>query len=173
MSACEVKGCSAAGTFWLPRMGIREEHEHRRRCEEHAKQAGQSWHPGQSWHSVEPLGGKELTGRSLETVLAEEGKKLDKGKPRWSLLQWDVLGEVVKVLEHGARKYAPENWRKVPDARQRYYDAAMRHLTAWWMGEDNDDGPGGSGLPHLAHALCCLSFLLALDLARLAASPKA
>jgi len=33
----------------------------------------------------------------------------------------------------------------------------LRHLTAWWAGEDLDPE---SGLHHLAHAACCLMFLL-------------
>ena len=45
------------------------------------------------------------------------GRKADAGKPRWSLLPWNALGAVVSVLEFGARKYAPGNWRHVPDAR--------------------------------------------------------
>lgn len=53
-----------------------------------------------------------------------------------------------------------DNWKTVPDARRRYYDAAIRHLTAWWDGERNDPE---SNLPHLAHAACCIIFLLWLD----------
>ena len=89
------------------------------------------------------------------------GRKLDAGKPRWSLLPWNALGAVVSVLEFGARKYAPGNWRHVPDARTRYFDAAQRHLLAWWSGEKSDPE---TQFPHLAHALCCLLFLLALEL---------
>lgn len=77
-----------------------------------------------------------------------------------SLLPWRALGVVVDVLEHGARKYAPDAWWGVPDARRRYYDAAQRHLCAWWLGEADD---ADSGLPHLAHAACCVLFLLAFE----------
>jgi hypothetical protein len=40
----------------------------------------------------------------------------------------------------------------------RYYGAALRHLNKWNSGVDVDDE---SGLPHLAHAGCCIAFLLA------------
>lgn len=90
-----------------------------------------------------------------------EGRKLDAGKPRWSLLPWNALAAVVAVLEFGARKYAPGNWRHVPEARQRYFDAAQRHLVAWWQGEAND---AETQCSHLAHAVCCLLFLLALEI---------
>ncbi len=89
-----------------------------------------------------------------------EGAKLDAGKPRWSLLPWQAVARVVEVLEYGARKYAVDNWRLVPDARRRYFDAAQRHLLAWWGGELVD---AESGLPHLAHAACCALFLLAFE----------
>lgn len=108
--------------------------------------------------------------RALREDGTRAGAKDDQGKPRYSLLQWESIAEQLKVLEYGAAKYAPEGWRLVEKPRARYYDALMRHLAAWWAGEENDPD---SGLPHLAHAMCCVSFLLALDLARRAASPKA
>lgn len=83
--------------------------------------------------------------------------KADTDKPRWSLVPWVGMQAVVSVLEFGARKYAPDNWRKVPDAKQRYKDALMRHVVAYAMGEDTDKE---SGQPHLAHAVCCALFLL-------------
>lgn len=89
------------------------------------------------------------------------GRKFDQGKRRFSLIPLKALYAVMDVLEYGAKKYAPGNWRKVPDARTRYYDAAIRHITAWWGGETCDPE---SGLHHLGHACCCLVFLLALEL---------
>ncbi len=49
------------------------------------------------------------------------------------------------------------NWQKLPEARVRYFDAAQRHLIAWYLGESNDPE---SGLPHLAHCACCILYLL-------------
>ena len=46
---------------------------------------------------------------------------------------------------------------KVENPKERYYDAAMRHLYAWFNGEPKDIETGES---HLAHAICCLLFLL-------------
>ncbi len=56
--------------------------------------------------------------------------------------------------------YGNENWKLVEDGKRRYYEALIRHVTAWWCGEscDKDDG-----LHHLAHAGCCLLFLLWID----------
>lgn len=91
----------------------------------------------------------------------EEGVKHDQQKRRFSLFPTVALYAIVDVLEYGAKKYAPENWRKVPEARQRYYDAAMRHIHAWWMGESHDEE---SKHRHLAHAICCLIFLLTVEI---------
>lgn len=88
------------------------------------------------------------------------GRKDDAGKPRWDLLPFEALAVVVAVLTFGARKYAPDNWRSVEGWRWRYFRAALSHLAAWWRGEKLDPE---SGLPHLAHAACCVLFLLALD----------
>jgi len=92
--------------------------------------------------------------------MSENGQKFDSEKLRFSLIPRGVLFPVIKVLEFGARKYAPENWRHVENARTRYFDAAHRHLDAWWKGDSLDLETGES---HLAHAICCLMFLLALD----------
>lgn len=45
-----------------------------------------------------------------------EGKKADGGKPTYELIPAHMEQEVAKVLEFGARKYGPDNWRLVPDA---------------------------------------------------------
>ncbi|MFN9899957.1 MAG: dATP/dGTP diphosphohydrolase domain-containing protein, partial [bacterium] len=73
----------------------------------------------------------------LERILMN-GVKFDGAKLRWSLLPLRAVEDVVKVLEFGARKYAPDNWMKVPDARERYWDAAMRHMIEWKAGDKKD-----------------------------------
>lgn len=91
----------------------------------------------------------------------ELGVKHDAGKPRFSLVPWAAMKAVVRVLEYGAREYGAWNWEVVEDQRTRYFDAAHRHLLAWWDGERSDKNTGES---HLAHAICCCLFLLAVDL---------
>jgi len=89
------------------------------------------------------------------------GVKYDNDKPQWSLLPFKALGQVVEVLTYGAKKYAPDNWKKVPNAKQRYIDAGFRHFTAYASGEKHDQE---TGKHHLAHAICCLLYLVAFDL---------
>lgn len=92
-----------------------------------------------------------------QTEAPVTGVKHDSDKPRFSLLPLKQVWDIVAVLEAGAKKYAPDNWQKVPDAENRYFDAAMRHLCAWRSGENRDPE---TNLPHLAHAACCLLFLI-------------
>lgn len=99
-----------------------------------------------------------------KVTLAEGvGAKHDGGKLRYSLLPKGTISEVLKVLEFGAKKYAPDNWMKVDNAQTRYYDAALRHITAWHEGEKFDQE---TGVSHIAHALCCLHFLMWFELNR-------
>ena len=88
------------------------------------------------------------------------GIKHDQGKPRYSLLPEHALPAIVSVLECGAAKYGVDNWRHVENTHDRYYNAAMRHIQAWWQGEQLDQE---TDLPHLAHAASCLMFLLSLE----------
>lgn len=84
------------------------------------------------------------------------GRKYDGEKPRYDLVPWEPFDDVVKVLTYGAQKYAPNNWQYVKGARWRYLAAAFRHLVARARGERLDTE---TGLPHTAHAMCCLLFL--------------
>lgn len=88
---------------------------------------------------------------------AATGVKYDSGKLQWTLLPFRAINEVLEVLAFGAKKYAADNWKIVPEARTRYVDAAFRHLTDWHLKERLD---GETGKSHLAHAICCLLFLL-------------
>lgn len=89
-----------------------------------------------------------------------EGVKYDEGKPRWDLLPYEELSKVVDVLTFGAKKYADDNWKRVPNAKARYIRAGMGHFTKWIRGERCDDE---TGISHLAHAICCLLFLMWFD----------
>lgn len=90
-------------------------------------------------------------------VRSSIGRKDDADKTDWSLMPWKELEDVANVLTYGAKKYAPDNWKHVENHRDRYFSAAMRHVLARRAGELADPE---SGLPHLAHAVCCLLFLM-------------
>ena len=92
--------------------------------------------------------------------IRDGGMKFDTGKLDYTLVPWDGLDEIVKVLEFGARKYARDNWQLVEGGEQRYLAAAFRHLIAYNRGEKIDPE---TGVSHFAHAGCCLLFLLSLE----------
>lgn len=93
--------------------------------------------------------------------IVKTGRKHDQDKPRYDLVPVHAEAEFVDVLTFGANKYGPENWRQLEGARERYVAAAMRHLAAYRMGETHDVE---SGKHHLAHAQCCMAFIVELDL---------
>jgi hypothetical protein len=99
------------------------------------------------------------TKRRREEVRGDENKK-DHDKPMWDLLPYNQISKIVDVFTFGASKYGPYRWKKVENARERYFAAMMRHLTSWWEGEKYDSE---SGYHHLAHAGCCLLFLMWFD----------
>lgn len=86
------------------------------------------------------------------------GLKYDTGKPPMSLIDRHALEAIAQVLAFGANKYAAHNWRKGIQY-SRLLDAALRHLYAFADGEDLDPE---SGLSHVAHAGCCIVFLLGM-----------
>lgn len=71
----------------------------------------------------------------------QKGQKLE----RFDLLPWPELTELARVYGKGAAKYADRNWEKGYNASLSYA-SAMRHLTQWWNGEDNDPEIGESHL---------------------------
>ena len=77
-------------------------------------------------------------------------------KTRFDLVPFEAIGEIADVLEYGANKYEAHNWARGADW-SRYFSALCRHIFAWWAGEDKDPETGFS---HLAHAGCCLVFLM-------------
>lgn len=85
------------------------------------------------------------------------GIKHDSGKPPISLIPRQAIEGEAQVMAFGAGKYGKNNWRH-GIAYSRLIDAAMRHILAIADGEDNDPE---TGLPHAAHARCCLAMLMA------------
>lgn len=66
------------------------------------------------------------------------------------------MAEIGLAMLEGALKYGRHNYRAIGVRSSVYYDAAMRHLTRWWEGEDIDPD---SGLPHIVKALASLVVL--------------
>lgn len=87
------------------------------------------------------------------------GTKHDDGKLRWDLLMLRAVRGVVEILTYGAVKYADRNWEKGIKF-SRLFAAAMRHISAFWLGEERDRE---SQLLHLDHAICDLMMIRELQ----------
>jgi hypothetical protein len=129
------------------------------------------------WHVVNPIEGQTL-GLTHEAYMKDDIPKLlqctdlfampgwegSKGaqfevKIRWDLVPWREMTDVAKVLTDGAMKYEDNNWKSVRPT-SRYIRAAISHIMKWVTGSKADED---SGLHPLAHAICCLLFLMWFD----------
>jgi hypothetical protein len=99
----------------------------------------------------------ELAATSVK--LFDGAVKHDDNKPPINLLSREALEQTAMVMAFGKEKYAAHNWRS-GFAWSRPLSAAMRHIMAFNDGEDKDPE---SGLSHLAHAACCIMFLLEFE----------
>lgn len=101
-----------------------------------------------------------VTPQSYQLASAsDKALKFDQDKIRLELLPPELLTETGKILTFGAKKYADRNWELGMDW-SRVYGALNRHLWTWWGGQNKDPESGES---HLAHAACCIAFLLAYE----------
>ena len=94
-----------------------------------------------------------------EELLKIGGHKDDTDKVRMELIPPELLTGVGDILTFGATKYADRNW-EAGMKWSRVFGALMRHMWAWWSGENKDQETGRS---HLWHAGCCIAFLIAYE----------
>jgi hypothetical protein len=66
-----------------------------------------------------------------------------------------IMGSLAML--NGACKYGRSNFRAIGVRSSIYYDAARRHLDAWWEGEEHDPD---DGVPHLSAALACIAIIV-------------
>lgn len=90
----------------------------------------------------------------VENPVEEKALRYNEGKLKWSYVHFASLEPMVKVLEFGAEKYDPHNWKKGLDKTE-ILESSMRHLTALLDGEDIDPE---SGLGHMGHIMCNAMF---------------
>ena len=113
-----------------------------------------------SLHKVSPTIAelrKQVDAWPTSQNITKEAVKHDDGKPDWSLVPFESLEGMVKVLEFGAQKYAGWNWTTNGGfSYTRVLRSCLRHLFAYMRGEDNDPE---SGLSHIHHAMCNLLFI--------------
>jgi hypothetical protein len=91
----------------------------------------------------------------INSTAKGSGARFNANKADFSLIPLCTLEDEARVWMYGQKKYAAWNWAKGMDWSIPYA-CALRHLSAWQRGEENDIE---SGLPHLAHAMCNLRML--------------
>lgn len=92
--------------------------------------------------------------------MTETAIKFDEDKIRMEYIPPEFLEATATILTFGAKKYSPRNWESGMEWG-RVYGALLRHLNAWWGGQDKDPETGES---HLWHAACCLCFLITYEM---------
>lgn len=86
--------------------------------------------------------------QEVRIVNAETGGAKGRKPQRMELVPWQAVAVVSEVYGFGASKYDDHNWLRGYQWSLSF-GALMRHLSAWWSGEDTDPE---SGLSHMAHA---------------------
>lgn len=96
--------------------------------------------------------------------LGKVAGRSDKGKPIMHTIDPNFIRGIAEVSAFGAKKYHMRNFLMAPGMKwSQVYDSLMRHLMAYWAGEEFDVGPNGefgetddpetnmqwSGLPHI------------------------
>jgi len=84
----------------------------------------------------------------------QKGVKLE----RFDLIPIRPLEELARLYGYGATKYAPRNWQKGYEF-SKSYASLLRHLVAFWNGEDFDEETGCHHLSSVAfHAFALMEF---------------
>jgi hypothetical protein len=84
-----------------------------------------------------------------------QADRFNEGKRQWALVDFESLEPMVEVLEFGAKKYSPDNWKKGLPVRS-IVESLLRHIFAFLRGQDKDPE---SGISHIGHMMCNLMFL--------------
>ena len=88
-----------------------------------------------------------------------KAERFNDDKLKWSLVHFPSFEGMVKVLEFGAKKYSPHNWKKGLK-KEEVIESLLRHTFAILNGELNDPE---SGLPHSGHIQCNTMFLTYIE----------
>ena len=84
----------------------------------------------------------------------DKALRFNSGKPKWSYVHFKSLEPLVRVMEYGAKKYAPRNWQKHMELKE-IMDSMIRHVAALVDGEEIDPE---SGISHIGHIMANAMF---------------
>lgn len=94
-----------------------------------------------------------------EDILASGNPKdlIGVKKPSFEFIPMSTVMMTNEAFRDGAAKYGAFNWRQSKVRADVYYNAAMRHMTQWFLGNDK---ASDSKIDHRAHAIACLMILM-------------
>jgi len=84
----------------------------------------------------------------------EKALRYNEGKDEWKLVHFLSLTPMIRVLMYGAKKYAPDNWKKQM-SKKTILNSLMRHATSLMDGETHDRE---TNLHHIGHIMCNCMF---------------
>lgn len=90
------------------------------------------------------------------TESSSKALRYNEGKPQWTLVDFDSLEPLVRVLEFGATKYSRDNWKKGL-SRDSILDSLTRHLVKLIGGEEIDEE---SKCHHMGHIMANAMFYI-------------
>lgn len=93
---------------------------------------------------------------NIETKQSNPKDTVGCNKVSMSFVPATVMAETALGMMEGGLKYGRHNYRAVGVRASIYYDATLRHLMAWWEGEDNDPDPNSANISHITKAICSL-----------------
>lgn len=126
--------------------------------------------PHKPSHTVGEFDMAEGAGRATPSLKElgtnpEIGVKYDEGKVQYSLIPPYALQAVARNLTVGLKKYpARDNWKLVPNAKEKYLDALMRHLESYRRGVKYDPESSVPDMHELSAVIANAMFLLEFDL---------
>lgn len=105
---------------------------------------------------LSPFSIRMFTDPMSESKATNPKEAFGSAKAPLSCVPMPVMYEVGLAMLEGALKYGRHNYRVSGVRISTYYDAVLRHITAWWEGQDIDPE---SGLPHIVKAIACLAVI--------------
>lgn len=84
-----------------------------------------------------------------------QADRYNEQKLQWSLVDFESLEPLVRVLEYGCVKYSKDNWKKGFPVSQ-LMESLLRHCFRLLGGELMDKE---SGLPHIGHIMANVMFI--------------
>jgi hypothetical protein len=100
---------------------------------------------------------EEFLGKVTSQSDANPKNRAAKNKPKTSAVPPIAIMALGAAMQNGADKYGKFNWRGTEVTASVFYDAIMRHLQAWYSGENF---ALDSNIHHLAHIMAGCAIIL-------------